>query len=124
MDANFQQLRKAFQQHDQEATLLINIKVGCLLGMLLVPSFAILDNSVYPRLAREFLLIRLACSAAIGICLVLLLRGVGGCGAAADSELDHRVHDLAFAGRAGLAVLRGAESGAAGVGICAAVDAV
>jgi two-component system sensor histidine kinase PhcS len=77
MDATLQQLRKAFQQHDQEATILINIKIGCVLGMLLVPSFAVLDNNVYPRLAREFLLIRLACSAAIGICLVLLLRGVG-----------------------------------------------
>jgi two-component system sensor histidine kinase PhcS len=77
MDANLQQIRRAFKQHDQEATTLINIKVGCVLGMLLVPSFTILDFNVYPLLAHEFLLIRLACSALIGLCLLLLLKGVG-----------------------------------------------
>ena len=49
MDANLQQIRRAFKQHDQEATILLNIKVGCILGMFLVPSFAVLDYCVYPH---------------------------------------------------------------------------
>ncbi len=107
MDANLQQIRRAFKQHDQEATILLNIKVGCILGMFLVPSFAVLDYCVYPHkvvdrpdlvtkafaildhcihpnahpnpleLAPLFLRVRLACAGAIGFCLVLLLKGVG-----------------------------------------------
>jgi len=77
MDANLQQIRKAFKQHDQESTILLNIKVGCVLGMLLVPSFVLIDYCVYPKLAPLFLKLRLACAGAIGLCLVLLLKGVG-----------------------------------------------
>jgi len=76
MDSQPQQIKQAFEQYDREVAI-NNIKIGCILGMVLVPSFAIIDYSVYPKLAGEFLMVRLACSALIGIFLAILLTAFG-----------------------------------------------
>ncbi|HTX20553.1 MAG TPA: ATP-binding protein [Candidatus Aquilonibacter sp.] len=76
MDLRPEQIRQAFEQYDREVAI-NNIKIGCILGMVLVPSFAIIDYSVYPQLAWEFLSLRLACSALIGVFLSVLLTTFG-----------------------------------------------
>jgi signal transduction histidine kinase len=67
---------QAFERYNREVTI-NNFKVACILGMVLVPSFTIIDYAVYPRQARDFLMIRLACSALIGLFLAVLLTRFG-----------------------------------------------
>jgi signal transduction histidine kinase len=70
------EIRQAFEKYDREVAI-NNFKVACLLGMALVPSFTIIDYAVYPQLANGFLLLRLACSALIGLFLAILLTQFG-----------------------------------------------
>jgi len=71
-----QQVQQAFEKYDREVTI-NNFKVASFLGMVLVPSFAILDYSIYRDLAEEFLKVRFACSALIAAFLSLLLTPFG-----------------------------------------------
>jgi signal transduction histidine kinase len=71
-----QQIQQAFEKYDREVTI-NNFKVASILGMVLVPSFAFLDYSLYPRQAEEFLKVRLVCSALIAAFLSLLLTSFG-----------------------------------------------
>jgi signal transduction histidine kinase len=70
------QIRQAYEQYDREVAI-NNFKVACWMGMVFVPSFAFLDYAVYPDVADEFLGIRLACSALIGLFLSVLLTPFG-----------------------------------------------
>ncbi len=77
MEARAQQLREAWRRKDREDSL-GKIRLGCVVGMILVPSFAVLDFIVYderhwPGLAWHFLLVRLACSGLIGAFMAVLL---------------------------------------------------
>jgi len=76
MDLLSQQIRDAFVQYDSEVTT-GNFKVACILGIVLVPSFAILDFSLYHDFRFEFLAVRFACSALIGVLLTILLTQFG-----------------------------------------------
>jgi two-component system sensor histidine kinase PhcS len=76
MDSQPQPVEQAYNQYEREVAI-ANIKIGCILGMVLVPSFAIIDYTVYPNLAGEFLLLRLACSALIGVFFSVLLTSFG-----------------------------------------------
>jgi two-component system, sensor histidine kinase PhcS len=71
-----QQIQQAFEKHDRDETV-DNFKVASILGMVLVPSFAFLDYSVYPGRADEFLAVRFVCSALIAAFLSLLLTSFG-----------------------------------------------
>jgi two-component system sensor histidine kinase PhcS len=57
-----QEFRDAFQEHEREITLR-KTRVGCFLGIVMVPLFCGLDHYVYPKHAFSFLLSRLLCSA-------------------------------------------------------------
>jgi len=76
MDLQSQQIRDAYAQYDREVTI-GNFKVACFLGIVLVPSFIILDFSLYPDYAIEFLQVRFICSALIGFFLTILLSEFG-----------------------------------------------
>ena len=56
----------AFAAYDQKATF-HNLKVACILGMLLMPLGVVLDYFVYPKLVFFFLLLRMGCSFLIGL---------------------------------------------------------
>jgi len=76
MNSHSAQIKEAFEKYDREVTI-NNFKVASILGMVLVPSFAILDYEVYPALATEFLKVRLLCSALIAGFLGVLLTQFG-----------------------------------------------
>jgi two-component system sensor histidine kinase PhcS len=76
MDLLSQKIREAFDQYDREVTI-GNFKVACILGMVLVPSFTLLDFFKYSGLSYEFLLVRLGCSGLIAIFLNVLLSNFG-----------------------------------------------
>ena len=57
-----QEFRAAYQEHEREITIR-KTRLGCFLGIVMVPLFAGLDHFVYPRLAGSFFLLRLLCSA-------------------------------------------------------------
>jgi signal transduction histidine kinase len=87
MDAKLQQeIQAAYEASDQQVTL-SNIKVGCVLGMVLMPAGSLLDYFVYPLRVQEFLTLRLLCSLLIGLFLTVTLTSFGrkhyrGCGLA------------------------------------------
>jgi signal transduction histidine kinase len=66
----------AFRAYDQQVAL-SNIRVGCVLGMVLMPLGVILDYMVYPLMVREFLDLRLASSVLIGMFLALVTTRIG-----------------------------------------------
>ena len=66
------QLRQAFESYSRDATI-NSFKVACLLGMMFVPAFSVIDFFVYPEHAREFLIVRLICAGLIGVFLAILL---------------------------------------------------
>jgi two-component system sensor histidine kinase PhcS len=77
MDLQSQQIRDAFVQYDREVTI-GNFKVACILGILLVPSFAVLDFiGRYHDLRYEFLAVRFGCSGLIAIFWTLLMTEFG-----------------------------------------------
>lgn len=55
------QFLAAYQEYDREMTLR-KTRLGCLLGMVMVPLFGGLDHYVYPQQASKFFLLRLLCS--------------------------------------------------------------
>ena len=57
-----QEFRDAFQEHEREITLR-KTRLGCFLGIVMVPLFCGLDHYVYPKHTFSFLLSRLLCSA-------------------------------------------------------------
>jgi two-component system, sensor histidine kinase PhcS len=64
----------AFQEYDREITIR-KTRLGCVLGIVLVPVFGWLDLVVYPKQAFSFFLLRLLCSALMsGLYLVLATR--------------------------------------------------
>src|SRR6266498_1630864 len=71
---------RAFADYDREVTL-SNIKVGCLLGIVLMPAGVLLDWFVYPQDVRSFLELRLLCSALIALFWMIV-----------SSSFGHRQH--------------------------------
>ena len=60
-----------YQEYDREITIR-KTRLGCFLGIILVPLFGGLDHYVYPKQAFSFFLLRLLCSALMaGLYLVL-----------------------------------------------------
>ena len=57
-----QEFRDAYQEHEREITLR-KTRLGCFLGIVMVPLFCGLDHYVYPKREFAFLLSRLLCSA-------------------------------------------------------------
>jgi two-component system sensor histidine kinase PhcS len=57
-----QEFRAAYQEHEREITLR-KTRLGCFLGIVMVPLFVVLDHYIYPQQAFSFLLLRLLCSA-------------------------------------------------------------
>ena len=57
-----QEFRAAYQEHEREITIR-KTRVGCFLGIVMVPLFGALDHYIYPQQAFSFLLLRLLCSA-------------------------------------------------------------
>jgi two-component system, sensor histidine kinase PhcS len=76
MDADAEKIKHAFDQYDREVAI-SNIKIGCILGIILVPSFAFLDYAVYHDMAPVFLRLRLICSLLIGVFFSVLLTPFG-----------------------------------------------
>jgi signal transduction histidine kinase len=66
----------AFRAYDQQVAL-SNIRVGCVLGMVLMPLGVVLDYMVYPLMVKEFLGLRLASSVLIGMFLALVTTRMG-----------------------------------------------
>jgi two-component system sensor histidine kinase PhcS len=64
--ANTTDLRKAFAAYDRQV-ILNNVKVGCLLGIALMPIGTVLDYFVYRDEVAFFLKLRLLCSLLIGL---------------------------------------------------------
>ncbi|HLP76211.1 MAG TPA: histidine kinase dimerization/phospho-acceptor domain-containing protein, partial [Candidatus Paceibacterota bacterium] len=58
-------MRQAFAEYDRKV-IISNVKIGCLIGVLLMPAGTILDHFVYRDQWRYFLELRLLCSALIG----------------------------------------------------------
>ncbi|MGB7746716.1 MAG: ATP-binding protein [Verrucomicrobiia bacterium] len=57
-----QEFRAAYQEHEREITIR-KTRLGCFLGIVMVPLFGGLDHYIYPKQAFSFLLLRLLCSA-------------------------------------------------------------
>jgi two-component system sensor histidine kinase PhcS len=57
-----QEFRAAYQEHEREMTIR-KTRLGCFLGIVMVPLFGGLDHYIYPKQALSFLLLRLLCSA-------------------------------------------------------------
>jgi two-component system sensor histidine kinase PhcS len=57
-----QEFRAAYQEHEREMTIR-KTRLGCFLGIVMVPLFGGLDHYVYPQHAFSFFLLRLLCSA-------------------------------------------------------------
>jgi two-component system sensor histidine kinase PhcS len=62
MKAIPQEFRAAYQEHEREITL-SKTRLGCFLGIVMVPLFCGLDHYVYPQHVFSFFLSRLLCSA-------------------------------------------------------------
>ena len=71
-----QKIRAAFEQYDTQMNL-ANVRLGCYLGMVLMPAGFFLDWFVYHEKALGFLALRLVCSALIGLFLLALKTGEG-----------------------------------------------
>ncbi len=71
MSPDDQKIRSAFDQYDEQVTM-GNVRLGCYLGMILMPAGFVLDWLVYPGKLIPFLVLRLVCSALIGLFLFAL----------------------------------------------------
>jgi two-component system sensor histidine kinase PhcS len=74
--ANSQELRKAFVDYDRRV-ILNNVKVGCFIGMALMPVGTILDFFVYRNEVFDFLELRLLCSLLIGLFWLVVASPIG-----------------------------------------------
>ncbi len=66
---NPEEIQKAFVEYDRRA-ILSNVKVGCVIGIVLMPAGVILDHFVYknmPDVVANFLKLRLLCSLLIAL---------------------------------------------------------
>ncbi|MGD0206321.1 MAG: ATP-binding protein [Verrucomicrobiota bacterium] len=66
-----QEFRAAYQEHEREITLR-KTRLGCFLGIVMVPLFCGLDHYVYPQHVFSFFLSRLLCSALMAGLLPIL----------------------------------------------------
>lgn len=66
----------AYHEHDRDISIR-KIRLGCFLGILMVPGFAVLDYFVYPEELLLFLSLRLGCSILIALFYQLLRTRVG-----------------------------------------------
>jgi len=65
------EFRAAYAEHEREMTIR-KTRVGCFLGIVMVPLFAGLDHYVYPQLAGRIFLARLLCSALMALLYPIL----------------------------------------------------
>jgi two-component system, sensor histidine kinase PhcS len=71
-----QEFLAAYQEYDREITIR-KTRLGCFLGIVLVPLFGGLDHYVYPQQAFSFFLLRLFCSALMAGLYFVLGTGFG-----------------------------------------------
>jgi len=71
-----QEFRAAYREYDQEITIR-KTRLGCFLGIVLVPLFGGLDFYVYWPWALQFLLLRLLCSALMAVLYLVLATNFG-----------------------------------------------
>ena len=71
-----EELQCAFAEHDRKV-ILDNVKVGCWIGMALMPAGVVLDWVVYRPQVMQFLILRLVCSGLIAVFLKLVCSDVG-----------------------------------------------
>jgi signal transduction histidine kinase len=74
--SNPNEIQQAFQRYDR-GVILYNVKVGCFLGVVLMPAGILLDFFVYPNELVTFLKLRLLCSALIGLFWVIVVTPFG-----------------------------------------------
>src|SRR6267378_4445196 len=74
--SNAQEIRKAFVEYDRRV-ILNNVKVGCFLGVVLMPAGILLDYFVYRGDLIQFLKLRLLCSALIGLFWIIVISPLG-----------------------------------------------
>jgi len=70
------EFRAAYAEHEREITIR-KTRLGCFLGIVMVPLFVGLDHYVYPEHQFSFLLLRLLCSALMALLYPLLGTGFG-----------------------------------------------
>jgi two-component system sensor histidine kinase PhcS len=66
-----QEILHAYREHERALTIR-NTRIGCIIGIVLVPLFTFLDHQVYPDKAALFLIPRLLCSLSILLLYPLL----------------------------------------------------
>src|SRR5664279_190123 len=71
-----QEFRAAYQEYDQESTIR-KTRLGCFIGIVMVPLFGGLDFYVYPKQAVSFFLLRLLCSALMAVLYLVLGTNIG-----------------------------------------------
>ncbi len=74
--ASPEEIQKAFVEYDRRV-ILSNVKVGCFLGIVLMPAGVVLDRFVYKPQAVEFLQLRLLCSVLIAIFWAVVITPFG-----------------------------------------------
>jgi signal transduction histidine kinase len=74
--SNPEEVKKAFTEYDRRV-ILNNVKIGCFLGVLLMPAGMVLDFAVYPSEVYQFLKLRLLCSALIGLFWAIVISPIG-----------------------------------------------
>lgn len=65
------EFRAAYEEHERETTIR-KTRLGCFLGIVMVPLFVVLDHYVYPEHQSAFFLLRLLCSALMALLYPLL----------------------------------------------------
>jgi signal transduction histidine kinase len=70
------EIARAFHEYDRQVKI-SNIKIGCIIGAVLMPAGIGLDYAVYPALVPSFLKVRLLCSVLIGLFWLIVASPVG-----------------------------------------------
>src|SRR5882762_324508 len=70
------EIARAFNEYDRQVKI-SNIKIGCLLGIALMPAGIVLDYFVYRDELAYFLKLRLLCSFLIGLFWILVASPLG-----------------------------------------------
>lgn len=76
MEKFSREILEAYREHDRELTIR-KFRIACLLGIVLVPLFAVLDAFVYHENKGYFLVVRLSCSVLIAIFYWLMRTNFG-----------------------------------------------
>src|SRR5882757_3895473 len=74
--SNSAEIRQAFVVYDR-GVILNNVKIGCLLGVVLMPIGAVLDYAVYRQEVLRFLGLRLLCSVLIALFWLIVISPFG-----------------------------------------------